>query len=194
MMKKYITAILMTLLLVGGVLISTPATAEAQNTDVGPPTEDLEKLAEKMRVIMEEKGLEADVSVTVSERGVVISLKDSVLFAPAHDEIMAKNEQIIVEIGEALKSSNNYVRVEGNTDTVPISNEEFANNWELSVMRATRVLELLVYKSGFPQNKISAIGYGEYRPVAPNTTAEGKSKNRRVDIVILNSDFNKMES
>jgi chemotaxis protein MotB len=83
--------------------------------------------------------------------------------------------------------------VEGYTDNVPISTSTFSNNWDLSVMRASKVLEIVVSQAGFPPDKISAIGYGEYRPVAPNDTDENKAKNRRVDIVILKTTFNATE-
>ena len=86
------------------------------------------------------------------------------------------------------------MRIEGNTDNVPIQNSIYSNNWDLSVMRASKVLDLIVTQSQYPAEKISAIGYGEYRPQGPNGTDEEKSENRRVDIVILKSDLNKTES
>ncbi len=154
----------------------------------------LAQVAQEVREMMKEKGLEQEVSVNISERGVVISLKDTVLFESGSTAIKSENINSLIEIGKTLKSVNNYVRIEGNTDNVPISNSNFKDNWELSVMRAAKVLQLIVNQSGYPPSKISAVGYGEYRPVAPNDTYENKAKNRRVDIVILNEDFNQSES
>jgi len=154
----------------------------------------LAEVAKQVKKMMKDKGLEQEVSVSTSERGVVISLKDTVLFESGSTAIKPDNVSSLIEIGKTLKTVKNYVRIEGNTDNVPISNSDFKNNWELSVMRAAKVLELMVDRGGFPASKISAVGYGEYRPIAPNDTAANKAKNRRVDIVILNQDFNQSES
>ncbi|MEI8217163.1 MAG: flagellar motor protein MotB [Eubacteriales bacterium] len=155
------------------------------------PDPNMAKAAETVKKLMEEKGLSTEVSVTTSERGVVISLKDSVLFESASAEIRPENIGSLIEIGQAVKAVGNYVRIEGYTDNVPINNAVFANNWDLSVMRASKVLDLIVKRSGFPPDKICAIGYGEYSPMATNTTVEGRSKNRKVDIVILSPDNTK---
>ena len=155
------------------------------------PDPNMAKAAETVKKLMEEKGLSTEVSVTTSERGVVISLKDSVLFESASAEIRSENIGSLIEIGQAVKAVGNYVRIEGYTDNVPINNAVFANNWDLSVMRASKVLDLIVKRSGFPPDKICAIGYGEYSPMATNTTVDGRSKNRKVDIVILSPDNTK---
>ncbi|MDR1560313.1 MAG: OmpA family protein, partial [Clostridiales bacterium] len=83
--------------------------------------------------------------------------------------------------------------VEGHTDNIPISTAQFASNWELSAARATTVVRLLVDMAGIPPEKMSAVGYGEYKPVADNSTAEGRGKNRRVDIILLSSAYNNLE-
>jgi chemotaxis protein MotB len=167
---------------------------EASDAAKAAEMAELQEVAKKVEEIMEEKGLSAEVSVSMSERGVVISLKDTVLFESGSTEIKSANISSLIEIGKALKSVKNYVRIEGNTDNVPISNSDFKNNWELSVMRAAQVLRIIVDQGGFPASKICAIGYGEYRPVAANDTAINRAKNRRVDIVILNESFKQSES
>ena len=78
------------------------------------------------------------------------------------------------------------MRIEGHTDNVPIHNGRFQSNWELSTARASNLIKALVESYGFESRRLSAAGYAEYRPVAPNTTADGRARNRRVDIVILN--------
>ena len=167
------------------------AIAEATGEKV---EEDLIVAAATVKALMEEKGLENEVSVSISERGVVISLKDTVLFESGSAVVRSENVANLIEIGDAIKAVDNYVRVEGNTDNVPIHNADFSNNWELSVMRAATVLDLIVQKAKFPPQKISAIGYGEYRPITSNGTTAGKTKNRRVDIIILSQDYTKSES
>jgi len=84
-----------------------------------------------------------------------------------------------------LKTRQNEVRVEGNTDNVPISNGQFPSNWELSAARATGVARYFVEDDGLAARRISALGYGEYRPKFPNDTDAHRASNRRVDVVIL---------
>lgn len=76
--------------------------------------------------------------------------------------------------------SGSYIRVEGHTDSVPVHNEVYKSNWDLSVMRASNVAQILIKKADIKPEKLSAIGYGEYRAKADNSTVEGKSTNRRV--------------
>jgi len=170
---------------------TTTVSAEAK-----PITSDdeLVKVAAMVTAMLQEKGLENQVSVTITDRGVVISLKDIVFFESGSTKIKPENSGTLVEIGRLIKAVDNYVRIEGNTDNDPIQNSTFSNNWDLSVMRASTVLDLIVTQSEFPPEKVSAIGYGEFRPQVPNDTDEGKAKNRRVDIVILKEDYSKGES
>jgi chemotaxis protein MotB len=90
-------------------------------------------------------------------------------------------------VGLSLKGLNNYIRIEGHTDNLPISSSDFPSNWELSAARATNVVRFLLKEDGLPPDKISEAGYGEFRPIATNDSEAGRSRNRRVDIVILNS-------
>lgn len=92
-----------------------------------------------------------------------------------------------------LKTLPNHIRVEGFTDDLPIHNSKFDSNWELSVIRATNVVKILVNEVGIEPQRISAVGYGEYRPVVPNDSEEHRRLNRRVDIVIMNTEYNKWE-
>src|SRR5262249_10263236 len=85
------------------------------------------------------------------------------------------------------RTTSNQVRVEGHTDNVPIHTAAFASNWELSTARATEVVQFLVERCGIPATRLSAAGFGEYRPRMTNDTEEGRAKNRRVDLIILNA-------
>ena len=132
--------------------------------------------------------------MSITERGVIIGLMNTILFEPGSAQIKQDAKDVLVEIGNIVKDVHNYVRVEGNTDDVPMNTPQFPSNWELSVIRATEVVKLLISESGVSPGKISAVGYGEYRPSVPNTTAENRSKNRKVDIVILSDSLDKSES
>ncbi len=89
---------------------------------------------------------------------------------------------------------DNYIRIEGHTDNVIISNELYHSNWQLSSIRASNVAEFLVSDGNINPNRVSAVGYGEYRPLQSNDSEDGRAQNRRVDIVILNSKYNVSET
>jgi chemotaxis protein MotB len=143
---------------------------------------------------LEENGLSSSVESEITERGLVVRLKNSILFDSGKAEIKDDAMKDIIKIGEILSKSDNYIRVEGHTDNIPIHNQQYKSNWDLSAARATNVVELLIEKAGIKPQTISAVGYGEYRPIADNQTENGRSKNRRVEIVIVNSKFNEVEN
>lgn len=154
----------------------------------------LEEVKQNVDKYLKENGLQANVTTTVQERGLVISLQDTLIFDSARADIKLESKIKLIEIGKILNRIDNYIRIEGHTDNVPISNYRFNSNWQLSVIRATNVTELLIQAAGVLPQRLSSIGYGEYRPVADNATEAGRSKNRRVDIIVLNSKFNQVEN
>lgn len=155
----------------------------------------MEAIKKKVENLIKNQGLEASVSVTLEERGIAIRIVDRVLFRSGSADLTPQAYQILLSIGKILKTNNTYyIRIEGHTDNVPISNEKFPSNWELSAARATNVLRLFIDKLGMNPKLLSEVGYGEFRPIADNTTEKGRSKNRRVEIVILRSKFNLSES
>ncbi len=126
------------------------------------------------------------IDVSIEDRGVVISLADKVVFGSGSANILPSSNAILDDIAESLKDMDNQIKIEGHTDNIPISSDEFASNWELSSKRALSMLEYLVDRHGFDPVKMSATGFAEHRPFATNDTPQGRAKNRRVDIVILN--------
>jgi chemotaxis protein MotB len=133
------------------------------------------------------------VVVELDERGLAIRLKDSILFDSGKAEIKNELKDQIGKIGKIINKVDSYIRVEGHTDNIPISNQYFKSNWQLSAVRAANVAEVLISESGISPAKISAVGYGEYKPIADNKTPEGRAKNRRVEILIVNEKFNEVE-
>ena len=126
------------------------------------------------------------VSLAVNDRGLVIILSDDVLFDSGQAVVKDKAHSVLDKVSSVVKSKvpNKDIGVGGHTDNVPITHSKWESNWELSTARATNVLHYLVSKKVNP-GKLSATGYGEHRPIASNNTKEGRSKNRRVEIVIL---------
>ncbi|HBT48375.1 MAG: Flagellar motor protein [Caldanaerobacter subterraneus] len=154
---------------------------------------ELAKVQEQLNALVEKHNLQKMVTSRIDERGLVISLQDTLLFDLGSAEVRPEEKEVLIKIGSILKDLPNYIRVEGFTDDIPINNQKFASNWELSVIRATNVLKILVNEVGIEPQRISAAGYGEYRPIVPNDSEEHRRLNRRVDIVIMNTEYNKWE-
>ncbi len=133
------------------------------------------------------------IDIVSQERGLVISIKDTLLFASGSDQLTPAARAIIAKVGTALVMIPNYIRVEGHTDNLAINTERFPSNWELSVLRASNVMHVLVNDCGLSPQRLSVIGYGEYRPLVPNLDPASQSRNRRVDIVVLKRQYDEVE-
>lgn len=124
-------------------------------------------------------------TVSIENGRLVINLPEDVLFPTGRTTLSAGGSETLKEIADILKElPERRFQIEGHTDTVPIHNDRFASNWELSSGRALRVVHLMIDEGVMPQN-ISAAGYGEFQPRADNNTTEGKALNRRIEIVML---------
>ncbi|MFY9904224.1 MAG: flagellar motor protein MotB [Terriglobales bacterium] len=120
--------------------------------------------------------------------GLVISLREIGFFESGSARMMATSEAALDRIARMLGKRDYRLRIEGYTDNAPIHTAQFPSNWELSTSRATEIVRVFIVREGFSPDHLSAAGYGEYHPLASNLTAEGRSTNRRVDIVILSRD------
>jgi chemotaxis protein MotB len=145
----------------------------------------LDEIVDEVDAISVAEGVQASISVMSEERGIVIRIVDEVLFYSGNAELTPKAMEILGKIGEMLKRTTEYIRIEGHTDNVPISTPAFPSNWELSAGRATNVLRLLA-NVGIDPRRLSAAGYAEFRPIADNAYENGRAKNRRVEIILLN--------
>lgn len=131
------------------------------------------------------QGLSKKVDAKITERGLVVNLADSVLFESGSAELSPKSREILDRLADILFKTNRQLRVEGYTDNVPIRTARYQSNWQLSTDRATSVIMYWLSKHPEQAANLSAAGYGQYRPVASNNTAEGRALNRRVDLVIM---------
>ena len=147
----------------------------------------MEQVRQQLQEYIDANNLGNSIKVYTQERGLVISLNDTVLFPSGKATMTPESESIVRKVGLSLKGLNNYIRIEGHTDNLPISTSDYPSNWELSAARATNVVRFLLRETGLPPDKISEAGYGEFRPIATNDNEAGRNRNRRVDIVILNS-------
>ena len=126
---------------------------------------------------------EGKVRLLETSRGVTIEINDSVLFSAGQARLQSASISALGAIAQVLALTDFPITIEGHTDNVPISTAQFPSNWELSALRATTVLRLF-NDSGVGAERLTAIGYGETRPVETNTTSEGRARNRRVAILI----------
>lgn len=126
-----------------------------------------------------------DVDVKVLKGVVYISLSDNMLYQTGNYEISDKAGSILAKVAKIITDYKDYdVLVDGNTDNVPISRPNIRNNWDLSALRASSVVQALQNKYGVDPKRMTVGGRGEYNPVASNMTPEGKSLNRRTEIII----------
>lgn len=123
------------------------------------------------------------IQVHSNELWLEVELKSSILFDSADAEPSLQAESIFADIAGILKGFNNPIQVEGFTDNVPIRNRQFPSNWELSGARASSVVKLLA-RGGVKAERLSAVGFGEFQPIADNTTDSGRAENRRVVLMI----------
>jgi chemotaxis protein MotB len=134
------------------------------------------------------------VKFNIDERGLVISFLDTLLFDVGHADIRPEAYPVLDRLAAAVKDSPRTIRVEGHTDNLPIATIQYPSNWELSAARAIMVTRYFITKHGIDPHRLSATGYGEYRPVVANNGEEDRRKNRRVDIVVLRSTVNVLET
>lgn len=149
---------------------------------------DFRQIKSSIEAYLVKQGAQNKVNLTITRRGLIVSLKEAGFFDSGQAQIKQNAHELLNTIAEVMTQYNNPLRIEGHTDNIPISTSQFPSNWELSTTRATNVLKyLLKYYDAEPE-KISATGYGEFRPVADNSTPENRAMNRRVDMVLLSGE------
>lgn len=129
---------------------------------------------------------EGKVKVTQSRRGVSIEINANVLFAAGRSELEPQSLAVLRAVAEQLRKEPFNLEITGHTDNIPISNTVFPSNWELSAVRASSVVRLLA-ENGIAPSRLFAIGREASQPLVSNATAEGRARNRRVELMILSS-------
>lgn len=165
---------------------------EGATTTPSPEQTSIDNIKEKLDAFAQDNSINSQLVTDVEERGLVISIQETLLFDSGSDILSLQAHTILRQISAILAASPNYIRVEGHTDTIPISSGRFPSNWELSVLRASNVIHILS-SEGIDVKRMSAVGYGEFRPLAANDTPEGRARNRRVDLIILRSTYDAVE-
>ncbi len=156
-------------------------------TGNGPPAPppDLHALTGELRSVLGDSLEKQEVSLRDTPEGLVVSFQELGFFRSGEAAVLPGQAAKIEQAGQVLKRHGLVLRVEGHSDDQPIHNAVFASNWELSAARAMTVLLLLVNDIQYDPTHISMAGYGPYRPLADNATPQGRSRNRRVDLVVV---------
>lgn len=184
---------------------ATAAEARARLAETGERVAALER--ERDEVMQTQKGLEAQMRTALQSRDVAISelkgkltvnILDRILFDSGESTLKPEGEQVLREIAGVLTQyPKRQIHVIGHTDNVPIRATAWSrhpSNWELSTARATAAVRFLHEKAGVDPQRLGAVGHGEFRPVADNSTIEGRAKNRRIAIVVLPEEFSAVDS
>ncbi len=148
--------------------------------------ESMEAAKKRIEAIAKAHGMASMIDISETQRGLIVRiLTDKLLFTPGDGHLQAGSVWILDGIASAVQGLPNDLAVEGHTDSQPIHNASYPSNWELSTDRATSVLRYLIERDHVAPERICAAGYADTRPLADNTTAAGRARNRRVDIVVL---------
>jgi len=148
--------------------------------------EQMQDMARDIMKVLAPLVKEGKVRVTQSNRGITVEINASVLFAPGQAALEESSDQTLRAVAQVVKNEEHAIQVEGHTDNVPIKTVLFPSNWELSTARASSVVRLFI-ESGVGAHRLTALGYGENRPVESNDIPQGRARNRRVTVTVLSA-------
>tara|TARA_B100000586_G_scaffold264791_1_gene235622 strand:+ start:765 stop:1439 length:675 start_codon:yes stop_codon:yes gene_type:complete len=142
-------------------------------------------LLSQLQNFIKSQDLKDHAQILVNEQKIKLILNSPTLFNSGRADLKPTTKQSIRELTKILKGTKNTIMVEGHTDNTPINTEKYESNWDLSFDRAYSVLKLLINQLDHTPETLSAVGYGEYRPIDTNKTPEGRARNRRIEINII---------
>ncbi len=146
---------------------------------------DIAKIRKDISGLADELGLSEDIRFSISKEGLIIRLPDSTIFDVGVAVISQSSKPLLNKMGRIISETDYPVRIEGHTDNIPIKTGRFPSNWELSTTRAVKVLRYFIETLEISPIRLSAAGFGEHRPLFPNDTAENRSRNRRVEFIVI---------
>lgn len=156
-----------------------------ESSDIVDSRSDLARIFEELEVLVGQSSFNEDVSLSFSPEGLVMRLSDYALFDLGVADISPEALPLLEKIGEIIAKTTYQVRIEGHTDNLPIQTLRFPSNWELSTTRAVNVLRYFRKTHDIPANRLSAVGFAEYRALVPNDSAAQRAQNRRVEIIFI---------
>jgi Flagellar motor protein len=146
--------------------------------------DDFKEMLVTLEKFLIENKAEDEVNIDITKRGLVISMKEAGFFNSGSATVKPDSYELLAKMAEVLLPYGNEISFEGHTDNIPIRSASFQSNWELSTARATSIARFFMDQHALSPEKIAVTGYGEYQPVADNSTEEGRKQNRRVDLVL----------
>jgi chemotaxis protein MotB len=152
-----------------------------------PPGTDLAVVRQLLEQDLQGELQAGHVSIEPDSRGLVVSIQESGSFSTGSADLPPAAQALLGRLAARLREIDNAVRVEGHTDDVPIQTTRYRSNWDLSTARATGVVAFLIQSGDVDASRLSAAGYSEYHPRVPNDSTVNRARNRRVDLVILNT-------
>ncbi len=151
----------------------------------------IKEILDYVKTYAVEHDLEDKMTVTPTGKGIEVVLPEIMLFPSGKADLIKEAELFLNDMAPLIAEISNIIEIEGHTDNRPISTERFPSNWDLSTARANVVIRYLTEKHKLDPDRFKAVGYGEYQPISSNDTDEGRSKNRRVVLIISNEDISK---
>lgn len=167
---------------------SHPLDEKTADATVAPKaTPDLNASMQVLAGELEQEIKDQKVKLRLEERGLIIGLEEAAFFASGEDAVKPTGYPILEKVTRVLGKLPNPLRLEGHTDSVPINNSRFHDNWELSAARSIAMLRVLNERFGIDAGRLAVVGYADTVRSEPNTTPEGRARNRRVDIVVVSA-------
>ena len=145
----------------------------------------IDDLKSRLATVIDKHNYSNSVTLEENDRGITIHILENILFPPGKADLNSTSKLVLNQLSTILGKLPNDIRVEGHTDNIPISSATYPSNWHLSVARALSTAYFLINEQKLDPEKVTVVGYAEYKPIADNSTAAGRAKNRRVDIVII---------
>ena len=185
--KSFVSAVS---ILPGGAKLDPGTSVVPDSPDMVDNKSKLAQVFAELKALSDQFNLKDDIDISYSPEGLVMRLADHALFAVGIAVISPKAIPMLRKVGALIAKTSYNIRIEGHTDNLPIKNEQFPSNWELSTARAVNVLRYFIEASGIPSARMSAVGFGEFQPLAPNLSSDDRARNRRVEIIFLNPENN----
>jgi len=171
----------------GNAQMHGPGGAQKAAKEEQPEIMELSMSLKTLSSELDEEIRQGKVEVSMTPRGIVVSLKQAAFFSSGTDAVDLSTMPTLEKVAGALRAVSNPVRIEGHTDSRPIHTPRFRSNWDLSAARSIAIMEVLSGRFEISSQRLAIAGYADTVPVADNDTPEGRARNRRVDLVILNN-------
>ena len=172
-------------LLTGGLSFTRNKVVLPPSADMVDEKSELADIFDEVKIFAGNSGLAGKINLELSATGLNLRLPDTTVFNIGQAETTAVALPLLRKIGSIISRTTYPVRIEGHTDNVPINTLQYPSNWELSTARAVNVLRFFLTRYQIDKTRLSAVGFGEYKPISPNTTPAGRAQNRRVEIIFV---------